>query len=307
MKVPAVHVDEAQATAIVRAVLGRPLTVTAMRPLHGGMVNAVYEWATDGAPALLVAKLSAEKGDSFEHESRTLRWYREHTHFPVPEPYGCVGDAKLFAGSCLLMERARGCNLAQAKLTPAGVSHFEEQLAELLAELHENHRGAYGDALGGPERARWLDWFGPKIRHNFEESSLRLSPRAREIAERLLAHLEDWLPECHRPTLIHGDLWATNIIVDDSDPDSPAISAFVDGNALYCDVEYELAYLRVFDTVGPGERFFDAYTRRHALREGFERRCRVYWLNTMLLHAWFFGDEYVPACERLAGEIARLE
>jgi len=304
MATPVISLSPAAATELARAALGRPLTVTALRPLHGGMVNAVQEWATDGQPPLIVAKLCPDPADVFRHEFETLRWYRARTRFPVPEPYGCLAGAGGFPGSCLLMQRLPGRNLAEAGLTEAGRRHFEEELAGFVADLHEHRRGAYGSALGGEALPRWLDWFAPKIQHNFERSAARLSPSARGVTEKLLADLGAWLPECARPTLVHGDLWATNILVDDADADRPRITGFVDGGANYADPEYELAYLRVFRTAG--REFLRAYATRHPLREGFERRCRVYWLNTMLLHLWFFGDEYAPSCERLAAEVARL-
>jgi fructosamine-3-kinase len=304
MHAPHVHVDAAAATVIVRAVLRKPLTVAATRPLRGGMISAVSEWTTDGEPRQLVAKLSPKSGNIFAGEYRMLRWFRAHTNLPVPEPYGCLRDASVFPGSCLLMERAPGRNLAEAQLTPAGTRRFQEQLAEHAAALHNKTRDTYGSALGGKGHTRWLDWFAPRMESNYKDARTQLSPRARAVGAQLLKGLDRWLPECHRPTLVHGDLWATNIIVDDADADHPLITAFVDGAALYCDVEYELAYLRVFDTVG--QEFFDAYAKHHPLREGVERRCRVYWFNTMLLHLWRFGDEYAPACERLAEEIARL-
>ncbi|MHC5061450.1 MAG: hypothetical protein ACYTFK_10265 [Planctomycetota bacterium] len=30
---------------------------------------------------------------------------------------------------------------------------------------------------------------------------------------------------------LHGDIWATNIMIDDTDPDRPVITAFLDMNA----------------------------------------------------------------------------
>ncbi|MBN2212074.1 MAG: fructosamine kinase family protein, partial [Sedimentisphaerales bacterium] len=76
-------------------------------------------------------------------------------------------------------------------------------------------------------------------------------------------------------------------------------------HAQFAEVEYELAFMRVFHTVD--EVFFRHYTQRHPLREGFERRCRVYWLNTMMLHVRLFGDDYLPACQVLVEEIMKLE
>ncbi len=302
-------IDEQTATRLLRRLSGRELSVTAVRRLHGGMINSVLELVTDGEPARVVAKLSAEPGNGgFEWECRVLRWYREHTAFPVPAPYGVDTSGELFPGSCLMMERLPGENLGHARLSPAGRAAVERQMAEVLARLHEQRRGSYGSALEpereGPER--WLDRFGPRIRGEFEAARDRLSPEARRAVSRVLERLEDWLPQAGQPTLVHGDLWATNIIVDPDAPGGPRLSGFVDGGCDYCDVEYELAYLLVFHTVG-GE-FFRAYSRRHPLRPGFERRCRLYWLNTMLLHVRVFGDaHYVSACERLARELERLE
>ena len=61
----------------------------------------------------------------------------------------------------------------------------------------------------------------------------------------------------------------------------------------------------MFRTVGAP--FFREYALHHAIRKGFEIRCRVYWLNTMMLHVRAFGDaHFVAACEGLAREFDRL-
>ena len=105
--------------------------------------------------------------------------------------------------------------------------------------------------------------------------------------------------------LFRSDLWATNFLVDDADPDRPRITGFVDGLANYADAEFELAYLLVFGAANG--TFFDHYTRRHPLRPGFDRRCRVYWLNTMLIHVRHFGAAYLPRTESIARELEAWE
>jgi fructosamine-3-kinase len=297
------------ATELLRAFIGAPLTVTSMRRLHGGMVNSVLELSTDGEPRLVVAKLSPEpRNAAFERECRVLQWYRKNTSFPVPEPYGFDLSGSTFSGSCLMMERLPGDNLGQVRLSPLEQATVERQMAGIIADLHEHKRGAYGSAIESTDAGtrRWLDHFEPKIRREFESVAARLSETARRTIGRELDRLEDWLPECGDPTLVHGDLWATNIIVNANGPSrAPAVSGFVDGGADYADVEYELAYLLVFRTVGA--EFFREYGRCHRLHEGFDRRCRIYWLNTMLLHVRAFGDPgYVQACEHLARELEAL-
>jgi len=296
------------ATELLRRFLGGQITVTGMRRLHGGMVHSVLELVTDGDPPLVVAKLSGNPGhQGFEHERRVLDWYRRHTDFPVPEPYGCDISGELFGGSCLMMERLPGVNLGEARLDGAGRAAVERQMAGILARLHKIHSDRYGSALEPAEEGaeRWLDRFGPRIWEEFEAAAERLSVGARRSIVRALEELEEWLPEFGSPTLVHGDLWATNIVVDPASPAGPVISGFVDGSANYSEVEYELAYLLVFRTVG--SEFFRQYSRFHPIRDGFEARCRIYWLHTMMLHVRVFGDQhYVRACENLARELERL-
>jgi fructosamine-3-kinase len=293
------------ATELLRRFLGAELSVTAIRRLHGGMVNSVLELVTDGEPGLVVAKLSGKPANvAFEHESRVLGWYRRHTEFPVPQPYGCDVSGETFSGSALFMERLPGENLGHAHLHRPQADAVERHMASLIERLHRHRRATYGSALEAAEdgQQRWLDVFGPQIRGEFEAAADRLSASARSTIERTLERLEDWLPEFGQPTLVHGDLWSTNIIVD---PQAARVTGFVDGSANYAEVEYELAYLLVFNTAG--RTFFESYSRLHPMRPDFRSRCRIYWLNTMLLHVRVFGDaHYVEACERLAREIAYI-
>ncbi len=292
------------ATQIVRALLDPSLAVVATEPLTGGMVNTVELWTTDGEPGQIVAKISqGQKPAGFRHEYNALRYHRDNGTLAVPEPLACARAGEVFDGSCLLLEKVPGRNMARMRISRSGLAHLERDLARHVAELHEHHREDYGLAWGKRVFQRWIEHFGPRIASNFEKMADRFQPDHRKTVETLLANLEDWLGEFNKPTLVHGDLWATNIMVDDSDPDRPVVRALLDGGASFHEVESELAYLLVFNTVG-GE-FFAAYTRRHPLRPGFKRRCLVYWLNTIMLHVWMFGDDYLPRCRRLADEIAR--
>ena len=294
------------ATALVRQAIDPGLTVRASRPLHGGMVNTVVEWQTDGDPPAIVVKLSPNPDEpGFRAELETMQWYRAHTKFPVPEPYACVSDCDDFQGSCLMMERIAGRNMARATISAEGARRLQVEMAHHVARLHDHRRDTYGSAARPDEgRSTWLEDFAKQIASWFNAIQDQLSDPARATIGRLLDDLPEWLPEMSQPTLAHGDLWAANIMVDDADPDRPRITGFVDGHASFAEVECELAYLRVFNTADA--TFFDEYQKRHTLRPGFDRRCRVYWLNTMMLHVDYFGAQYLAACERLAREIEQL-
>ncbi len=317
-------ISPAEATQILRRFYDPERTVYRVRQLNGGVVNHVAELHTDGNPESIVAKINVPAhAQIFRREAEALAWYREHTSFPVPEPYTVIdwahapgamasggvngstaeaAEPKRVEVSGLLMSYVDGPNLGDARITTEGYDYVQRDLARHLTLLHGYRGDCYGNALDETGHATWADAFRPMIAREFKEVRDQLSSRARWIITDVIDKLEEWLPETDEPTLVHGDLWATNILVDDRFPSRPAILAFVDCGAIYADVEYELAYLTLFRTVN--ELFFRDYG--HKLRSGFDRRCRVYWLNTMMLHVRMFGDRYLPSCEELARQLKQL-
>jgi len=300
---PEAELDPATATELVRAVVDPTLTVTAVRPMRGGSINQVVELVTDGEPGSVIAKLNdTASAEAFTHELASLQYFANHTALPVPRPLGLVQGPR-WSASGLLMQRVPGRILSDARISPAGRRRLQMQLAEQLAELHSHTRASFGAAMIETGHDNWLAGFGPRLQHEFERVREQLHATSRRVIDHVVTHLDGYLPARPTPTLTHGDLWANNIIVDDADPDRPAINGFIDGFASFCHDEYELAYLQVFHTADP--LFFQVYAKRHPIEPGFERRKLVYWLYTMLIHVRVFGDKYVGPCEDVAAKIAR--
>ncbi|MEM1211564.1 MAG: fructosamine kinase family protein [Planctomycetota bacterium] len=308
MRVPGLEL----ATELVRRQMGSGLTVVRSEKLYGGSINRVLRWELDGGPGVVVAKLNTARSvRSFRGEFDSLRWFREHTSLPVPEPIAvlepgvAVEAGERFEGAGLLMEWMPGVTLASARLSERGMAVFESRLAGHVAELHSHTRTSFGSAVGGERYATWIECFSPLIHEEYGAVRESLSTGSREVIDSLLAHLPRYLPERSRPTATHGDLWANNIMVDDAHPDRPLVTALIDGVARYCDPEYELAYLTLFRAVG--RTFFDRYYAVHPKRPGFGFRSRVYWLKTMMRHVRVFGERYVPSVEGLAEELRRMQ
>jgi len=266
----------------------------------------------DGDPHRVVVKISSIPHDPLLlQEEKALTFLRGQTQFPVPRAYGCCSPSEPIGACYLVLEWLPGRNLGKAKLTPRGCELIQEELARYAAHLHSHHRPANGALGDGAQSADWVSLFSPRLEYELQAVGHLLKPESRRFVERLIGDLTRFLNSVGTPTLVHGDLWNANILVDDRDALRPRITGFVDAPyAEFADVEYELAYLQLFETASPA--FFVAYERNAAshgdpvLREGYERRFPVYWLRTMMLHVRYFGVAYLQRCEKIVGMLQRL-
>lgn len=283
---------------------GKP-RVSSMSPLHGGMINEVVEIQLGDEPYRAVVKVSYSGGDPFGKEMEQLQFLSDRALMPCPSPYmkGTQGEHAPFA--FLAMERLEGMNLGQAPLDPLQTSSVEAQLAEVLARLHQETADRFG-FWGNSVHETWYEVFEPMIKANRSECGNRLEPGLLQQIDQLLDRMPDAFAIGERPTprLVHGDVWSANVIVKQRGRDW-LISGLVDPGLAFADVEYELAYLQCFGSTGPA--FFDLYSQKRLMRDGYEVRKRYYWLNTMLLHVHLFGDEgYVRHTKRVVDELNHL-
>lgn len=200
----------------------------------------------------------------------------------------------------LALEWLAGVPLGGIRLSQRDRDRLEERIAGAVSALHRHTRPSFGD-VAGPGSDRWLDVFGPRLSHMVEECAGRTDSAVVAACRQIVARLEELFAGREAPaTLVHGDLWANNILVDPDAPGGVALKGFIDPGAQYADPEYETAYLEVFQTVG--RRFFEVYRREHPAAPGYPVRRAVYHLHTMLVHIWYFGD---AVYHRRAAELAR--
>jgi fructosamine-3-kinase len=208
----------------------------------------------------------------------------------------------------LLLECLPGENLSRVVkaglVNPPDVADLDRQLARLLLELHSHTRSTFGK-LDEPGVPRWADLFVPRL---YEvrarpEISRRLSQAVLADVDYAIARAGDVLADQGAPTLVHADIWAGNIIVQQNGA-GWQITGIVDPGAEYADVELELAYLESFNHSRPA--FMHVYTQQHPLRPGYKVRRMIYWLLTYLIHVWLFGEEqYLELAAKLAAELRR--
>jgi len=273
-------------TARLSGVLNVPTSI--VHPLHGGMIGQVFR--VELADGRTVVAKTADAGGTLDIEGYMLRYLREHTALPVP-------DVLHSEPSLLIMTFVEGS------------SHFSEaaerHAADLLAALHAVTAPAFGlerDTLIGPLHQpnpwtpSWIAFFrDQRLRYmaRLAADSGRLPRPMLERIERLAERLDSLLEEPEQPSLIHGDIWSTNVLADPN-----RVSAFLDPAICYAHHEMELAYITLFNTFGAA--FFERYHALRPIEPGFfEVRRDIYNLYPLLVHVRLFGGGYVGSVDRI--------
>lgn len=262
--------------------------VMEISPLSGGSVGEVYRvWLSGGES--IVAKVDERPTPQLALEGYMLRYLAEKSDLPVP--------AVLHSEDRLLL----------LEFLP-GESCFstaaQEHAAELLAKLHTLTAPAFGlerDTLIGslhqpnPWTDSWLDFFRQHRLLVMTHEGVRAGRLPHSFLprlERFSDHLDRWLMEPERPSLLHGDVWTTNVLAE-----GDRITGFVDPAIYYGHHEIELAFTTLFNTFG--EPFFARYQELRPLPPGFfEERRDIYNLYPLLVHVRLFGGSYVSSVDR---------
>ncbi len=294
-------ISSEQAEHLLERWLGVPVQCERVARLSGGMINSVLRLEFDHAPYRAVVKMNPD-GD-FRGEERRLDYLREHSRMRCPAVYAIGDPDDVVPCRSLLLECLPGTPLTSVMLEDEAQRRIDEQLAETLLELHTHTRATFGPIGDGPGTDTWAAIAVPRLQDMRGEVQGRLPASALVDIDRAVEAAPTVFRDQGRPTLIHGDLWAGNIMVARCNG-SWQVTGFIDPGAQYADVEHELAYLQCFRTVGP--TFAKVYTAGSGLRPGFEFRRLYYWLNTMMIHVWLFGDaHYCRRAGTLAAEICR--
>lgn len=297
------EITSRQAEAILEQWLKQPVSCRGIKRLLGGELHSVFALEFNRDPCKAVIKLRIPEDDGFDGEKDRLE-YLGKKGIPVPEVFdvGAPGDLNPF--SYILLEHLPGMTLDSAELARDERSDVERALAEHVLKLHANTRDVFGEICGHFATRQWSDIVVPRLIDMRDEMQGRLPEKVLNQITVAVDAAEDVFSQSQSaPTLIHGDLWSGNIMINKKNG-RWQISGFIDPGTQYADVEHELAYLQCFDTVG--KDFFEAYTAHTPMRPGFELRKLFYWLNTQMIHVWLFDtQEYKGNTTRLANEIAR--
>ncbi|MEZ5226531.1 MAG: fructosamine kinase family protein [Acidimicrobiales bacterium] len=184
----------------------------------------------------------------------------------------------------------------------------EASFGRALAALHSSGFECFGRPDGRTTGSLGLP-NGPCDSWASFLSERRLRPLARIAADRaalgdaaiarilgLCERMDEVAPPAEPPSLLHGDLWAGNRIVDRS-----GRSWLIDPACFGGHREFDLAMMLLFG--GFGDAAFAAYHEVFPLADGWRDRIALNQLPPLVVHAIKFGGGYAAAVDRALAQL----
>ncbi|WP_211223249.1 fructosamine kinase family protein [Propionicicella superfundia] len=261
------------------------LDVLGSVPVAGGSIAASFRLDTAAGP--LFAKTHPRpKPRMFSREAAGLRALAT----AAPPTIGVPQVVRVTAGGLVLSW------IDEGRRRPS----TEDELGRGLAHIHRSTAPAFG-ALDGDTSgylgsmpidltptASWTDFFLERRLVPLAEAAIAkgtLSPEARRTIDRLAPRADELCGPAEPPSLVHGDLWAGNRLVD-----TDGRNWLIDPAAHFAHREIDLAMMRLFGGFGP--RCFAAYDEAFPLATGWQDRIDWYQVPPLLVHAYLFGGSY---------------
>ncbi len=113
--------------------------------------------------------------------------------------------------------------------------------------------------------------------------------------DRLCRNLEELLPGNPEASLVHGDLWGGNVLVD-----TAGIPVLLDPAVYYAHREVDLAMSSLFGSFP--DNFYRAYEAEWPLEHGYDSRKEIYNLFHLINHLNLFGTTYASSVQSVLAQ-----
>jgi protein-ribulosamine 3-kinase len=264
--------------------LGEEVRIQHFSHVSGGDINEAVKLTTTTGPYFLKWNRDLDTSEFFEKEASGLALLSK-SNFIVPEVlgYGTYENTPYLLLTFVV----------QAKPVDSFWTIFGSQ----LAEMHKIHESAYGyttdNYIGrlaqlNTWNSNWISFFienrlEPQLKLAYDNSLLDQS-LIKEF-QKLYDRLPDLIPS-EPASLLHGDLWSGNFMVNNQ-----GLPTLIDPAVYYGHREIELSFTQLFG--GFTSQFYQSYQEHYPLSPGFNERVPIYNLYPLLVHVNLFGSSYL--------------
>jgi fructosamine-3-kinase len=278
-------------TGFLQVNSSKPVHILSDHQVSGGSINQAFQIKTNQGIFFLKFNDALRYPLMFQKEAKGLLLLRNTRSICVPDVL-LTGEAGKY--SFLLMEFISSAPMKEG---------FWDDFGKSLAALHSHKSGKFGldhdNFMGSLEQQNnfhdnWSDFF---IRERLEPQ-VRLARENRTISKteaedfnRLYPKLSSIFPETV-PSLLHGDLWSGNFMVNQTGK-----VCLIDPAVYYGHPEIDIAMTTLFG--GFGQRFYEVYNYYNPPENGWRNRLDVYNLYPLMIHVNLFGGSYLESVKRI--------
>ena len=283
---------------------GAPVRLAAV----GGGCIAEAQVAEFADGSSVFVKRKAGHAGMFEREAEGLEALAAARAVRVPRVLAVAPDA-------LVLE-----NIQAAPRRTDFFEHFGRAFARMHRQVgpacgfpHDNYigatpqenaplHGAWNTAPDAPsgDGSDWPVFFiERRLRYQVDLAAERGYGRLAQLLDACESRFLDLLHAAiEPPSILHGDLWGGNYIVDERGE-----ACLIDPAAYFGHREADLAMTHLFGGFEP--LFYRAYENEWPLAAGHGERLPVYQLYHLLNHLNLFGSGYYASCERILERVSK--
>ena len=252
----------------------------------GGCINSTYLLRLKSGKSLFIKENSHAPKDMFPEEATGLKALLNKYPQKVPQPlaWGREGQRDF-----LILEYIKNGspnNTFWSDFARSMVTMHKKGDSETFGFTSDNYIGSTRQI--NEMMSCWTDFFCEKRLHYQLELAGRKNLADRFMidgVESICSRITTLLPEPEFPSLLHGDLWSGNFMVDES-----GHAVLIDPAVYYGHREADLAMTELFG--GFNRSFYRTYNEAFPLEKGYESRKDLYNLYHMLNHLNLFGSSY---------------
>ena len=244
----------------IRSICGQERIMAGKSPVFGGDINEAFRLTLDDGTSLFMKSNAPNLLPAFEAEEAGLQAIADTGAIGTVKVLGIGTDPDGF--SFLLQEFVTSGKKNRDYWERLGAELYAMHRAPVPAGKAEEKGNGFGfgaDNFIGSRRQKntWTDQWIPffrdcRLRPQLKAAERWLDQRDRKLADSLLEHLDQYLIEPEAPSLIHGDLWAGNVMTG-----SDGRAWIIDPAAYYGHPEADLAMTELFGGFAPD--FYDSY------------------------------------------------
>jgi len=254
--------------------------------LSGGCISNAYKIKTNSGEIYFLKYNSSLSGDIFIKEAHGLQELNKAEVIKIPKVI-CYDE------EYILLEQITSADKQK---------NFSEDFGSKFALLHKFTNEVYGfyenNYIGSNpqvniseenEKNNWTKFYFNKrilfqlqLAEEIDNSTPELRKAIAELENKIDSIVDD---NGERPSLLHGDLWGGNYLIDKN-----GFACLIDPAVYYGNREADLAMTKLFG--GFDSRFYEAYNEVFPLADGYEYRENIYKLYHVLNHLNLFGGGY---------------